>query len=74
VSFGAIDLVMFLCPLVSASLWPAAVCMVVVGVPGALLLAGANTLRHHVPSPNERVVGRADTSQRCLTQRPADGR
>ena len=44
VAFGAVDLVMFLYPLAWVAAWPAAVCMVVVGLPGALMLAGALTL------------------------------
>jgi Na+/melibiose symporter-like transporter len=44
VAFGAIDLLMFLYPLGWVAIWPAAVCMVVVGVPGAFMLAGALTL------------------------------
>jgi Na+/melibiose symporter-like transporter len=44
VAFGTIDLVMFLYPLAWVAVWPATACMVVVGVPGALLLAGAMTL------------------------------
>lgn len=44
VAFGAVDLVMFLYPLAWVAVWPAVVCMVVVGLPGALTLAGAMTL------------------------------
>jgi Na+/melibiose symporter-like transporter len=44
VAFGAIDLAIFLYPLGYVAVWPAAVGMVVVGVPGALTLAGALTL------------------------------
>ncbi|MGI8577321.1 MAG: MFS transporter [Nocardioidaceae bacterium] len=44
VCFGAIDLAMFLYPLWWATAWPAGVCMVVVGVPGALTVAGLMTL------------------------------
>ena len=44
VAFGAIDLVMFLYPLAWVAVWPAVVCMIVVGLPGALMLAGAMTL------------------------------
>jgi len=42
--FGVIDLVMFLYPLVFVAVWPAAVCMVLVGLPGALTMAGFMTL------------------------------
>jgi hypothetical protein len=35
---------MFLYPLAGIAIWPAVVCMIVVGLPGALILAGALTL------------------------------
>jgi Na+/melibiose symporter-like transporter len=59
VAFGAIDLVMFLYPLAWVAIWPAVVCMVVVGLPGALLLAGAMTLiqREVADSHRGRVFG-----------------
>jgi Na+/melibiose symporter-like transporter len=59
VCFGAIDLAMFLYPLVFVSVWPAAVCMLVVGMPGALTLAGAMTLlqRNAADSHRGRVFG-----------------
>jgi Na+/melibiose symporter-like transporter len=59
VAFGAIDLVMFLYPLAWVAVWPAAVCMVVVGLPGALTLAGAMTLlqRGTADSYRGRVFG-----------------
>jgi MFS family permease len=44
VVFGIVDLTMFLYPLGWVQVWPAAVCMVVVGVPGALVGAGFMTL------------------------------
>ncbi len=44
VVFGVVDLTMFLYPLVWVQVWPAAVCMIVVGVPGALTVAGFMTL------------------------------
>jgi Na+/melibiose symporter-like transporter len=43
-AFGAIDLLMFTYPLAFVAVWPAAACMIVVGVPGALTMAGAMTL------------------------------
>ncbi|HZX01644.1 MFS transporter [Kribbella sp.] len=43
-AFGLIDTAMFLSPLVSASVIPAFVCMIVVGLPGALTLAGMMTV------------------------------
>ncbi len=59
VAFGAIDLVMFLYPLGYVAAWPAVVCMVLVGVPGALSLAGVMTLlqRHTTHSHRGRVFG-----------------
>jgi len=59
VAFGAIDLAMFLYPLAWVAVWPAVVCMVVVGLPGALLLAGAMTLiqREAGESHRGRVFG-----------------
>ncbi len=54
VAFGAIDLVMFLYPLVWVAVWPAVVCMVVVGLPGALTLAGAMTLFQRATTGDNR--------------------
>jgi MFS family permease len=45
---------MFLYPLVWVSVWPAAACMVVVGVPGALTLAGAMTLLQRTSADSHR--------------------
>ena len=42
--FGLVDLVMFLYPLVTVQVWPAVVCMILVGVPGAVTIAGYTTL------------------------------
>jgi Na+/melibiose symporter-like transporter len=57
--FGAIDLAIFLYPLAYVAVWPAAVGMVVVGLPGALMLAGFMTLfqRFTVDSHRGRVFG-----------------
>jgi MFS family permease len=44
VAFGMVDLAIFLYPLGYVAVWPAGVGMVVVGIPGALTLAGALTL------------------------------
>jgi MFS family permease len=44
VVFGLVDLAIFLYPLLLDSAWPAAVGMIVVGVPGALVMAGLMTL------------------------------
>jgi Na+/melibiose symporter-like transporter len=59
VAFGAVDLAIFLYPLGYVAVWPAAVGMVVVGVPGALTLAGALTLfqRNTEDSYRGRVFG-----------------
>ena len=59
VVFGVVDLAMFLYPLVWVQVWPAAVCMVVVGVPGALVGAGFMTLfqRSTADSYRGRVFG-----------------
>ncbi|NUR93626.1 MAG: MFS transporter [Kribbellaceae bacterium] len=43
-TFGLIDTVLFLYPLVSHSVIPAFVCMIVVGLPGALTVAGMMTV------------------------------
>ncbi|WP_427885175.1 MFS transporter [Kribbella sp. GL6] len=43
-AFGLIDTALFLYPLVSSSVIPAFVCMIVVGLPGALTLAGMMTV------------------------------
>lgn len=44
VAFGLLDLVLFLYPLLVASVWPAVVIMAVVGLPGALTVAGLMTV------------------------------
>ncbi|GAA3125934.1 Na+/melibiose symporter-like transporter [Kribbella aluminosa] len=43
-AFGLIDTAMFLYPLVSSSVIPAFVCMIAVGLPGALMVAGMMTV------------------------------
>ena len=57
--FGLVDLLMFVYPLVYVALWPAVACMVVVGVPGALAMAGYATLlqRHTTDAFRGRVFG-----------------
>jgi Na+/melibiose symporter-like transporter len=57
--FGLVDLVMFLYPLVFVEIWPAVVCMVVVGVPGAVTIVGLTTLlqRHTTDAYRGRVFG-----------------
>jgi MFS family permease len=54
VAFGAIDLVLFLYPLVQVAIWPAIALMIVVGVPGALLLAGGMTLLQGATADSHR--------------------
>jgi predicted MFS family arabinose efflux permease len=57
--FGLIDLAIFLYPLLLVSPWPAIVGMVLVGVPGALAVAGEMTLlqRHTADAQRGRVFG-----------------
>ncbi|HEX3492688.1 MAG TPA: MFS transporter [Streptosporangiaceae bacterium] len=59
VAFGLVDLVLFLYPLAYVAIWPAVVCMVVVGGPGALIMAGGFTLlqRFTADSHRGRVFG-----------------
>lgn len=54
VAFGAVDLALFLYPLAHVAVWPAIVLMIVVGVPGALLLAGAMTLLQSAAAGSHR--------------------
>jgi Na+/melibiose symporter-like transporter len=54
VAFGAIDLALFLYPLAHVAVWPAILLMIVVGVPGALLLAGAMTLLQSAAADSHR--------------------
>jgi len=54
VAFGAVDLVVFLYPLAFVAVWPAVACMIVVGVPGALMLAGALTLMQRATADGSR--------------------
>ncbi|MGO1974245.1 MAG: MFS transporter [Propionibacteriaceae bacterium] len=44
VAFGTIDLVIFIYPVWFQAVWPAVVGMVVVGLPGAMVMAGVTTL------------------------------
>ena len=59
VLFGLIDLTMFVYPLVFVAIWPAAVCMILVGVPGAVSMVGYNTVlqRGTVDAFRGRVFG-----------------
>ncbi|HEY1640451.1 MAG TPA: MFS transporter [Streptosporangiaceae bacterium] len=54
VAFGTVDLALFLYPLAHVAVWPAIVLMIVVGVPGALLLAGAMTLLQSAAADSHR--------------------
>lgn len=67
VGFGAIDLLLVLYPLAWVAVWPAAVCMLVVGLPGALMLAGALTMlqRNTRDSHRGRVFGALNTVEGC---------
>jgi Na+/melibiose symporter-like transporter len=57
VVFGMVDLAIFLYPLLLVSPWPAAAGMIVVGLPGAVTVAGLRTLfqRHTVDAERGRV-------------------
>jgi len=54
IAFGAVDLALFLYPLLTRALWPAFVYMVVVGLPGALAMAGLVTLFQSATSDRHR--------------------
>jgi Na+/melibiose symporter-like transporter len=66
-AFGAVDLALFLYPLAFASaqrpIWPAFACMIVVGLPGAVTLAGLMTMFQSATTHGERgrVFGAAAT-------------
>jgi Na+/melibiose symporter-like transporter len=57
VVFGLVDLAIFLYPLALVSPWPAAAGMIVVGLPGAVTVAGLRTLfqRHTIDAERGRV-------------------
>jgi Na+/melibiose symporter-like transporter len=57
--FGLVDLAIFLYPLAYVSIWPAIVGMIIVGLPGALTIAGLMTLfqRNTSDSHRGRVFG-----------------
>ena len=63
IAFGLIDLAIFLYPLEFAGAWPSIVLMVLVGFPGALMVASAMTLlqRHTTESHRGRVFGTLGT-------------
>ncbi|WP_433166173.1 MFS transporter [Kribbella sp. CA-247076] len=52
--FGAIDLALFCYPLVSDSLIPAFVCMILVGLPGAFTIAGLMTVLQRLTEDRSR--------------------
>jgi Na+/melibiose symporter-like transporter len=54
VAFGAIDLALFLYPLAWTVVWPAAAGMIVVGLPGALMNAGALALVQRATAESHR--------------------
>jgi Na+/melibiose symporter-like transporter len=58
-AFGFIDLAIFLYPLIAHTVWPAEVLMVIVGVPGAFIVACSMTLlqRHTADRHRGRVFG-----------------
>jgi len=51
---GVIDLMLFLYPLAYATVWPAVVCMVTVGLPAALAVVGQTTLFQRTSSDSHR--------------------
>ena len=61
VVFGLVDLAIFLYPLALVSPWPAAAGMIVVGLPGAVTVAGLRTLfqRHTIDAERGRVFALA---------------
>lgn len=63
VAFGAVDLAIALYPLGYATIWPAFILMLVVGLPSALVLAGLMTLlqRHSEDAYRGRVFGTLGT-------------
>ncbi|MGI8664461.1 MAG: MFS transporter [Jatrophihabitans sp.] len=62
-AFGALDLVLFCYPLLARPIWPALVLMVVIGLPGALLVAGLMTIFQQATSDSQRgrIFGTANT-------------
>jgi MFS family permease len=54
VAFGLVDLAIFLYPVLWVSPWPAVAGMIVVGVPGALVMAGTITLFQRETSDERR--------------------
>lgn len=54
IAFGLVDLAIFLYPLLWVSAWPAAAGMIVVGLPGAVVVAGVMTLYQRNTSDERR--------------------
>lgn len=69
IAFGAVDLAIFCYPLIYVAVWPAAVGMVLVGLPGALANAGFMTLfqRSTHDSYRGRVFGTLATLEGAAT-------
>jgi Na+/melibiose symporter-like transporter len=65
IAFGLVDLAIFLYPLGYVAVWPAIVGMIIVGVPGALALAGLITLfqRNTEDAYRGRVFGAISTAE-----------
>lgn len=65
VLFGLVDLTLFCYPIVSDSMIPAFVCMIVVGVPGAFTIAGSTTVlqRFTRDASRGRVFGALSAAQ-----------
>jgi MFS family permease len=65
IGFGLVDLAIFLYPLGYVAVWPAIVGMIIVGVPGALALAGLITLfqRNTEDAYRGRVFGAISTAE-----------
>jgi len=65
VAFGVLDLLLFLYPLLTRALWPAYTIMIVVGLPGALTLAGLVTVFQTATGDDHRgrVFGLANALQ-----------
>ncbi len=64
-AFGVLDLVLFLYPLLTRTVWPAYAIMIVVGLPGALTLAGLVTVFQTATGDDHRgrVFGLANALQ-----------
>ena len=65
IAFGMIDIAVFTYPLGYPVVWPSVVLMILVGLPGALLIAAAITLfqRHTEESHRGRVFGALNTAE-----------